>query len=513
MGQHIRRAARGRPVRGRRWWRPLLLAGITLVPGALPAQAPTRADSLEGELRRVRFQLDSLGRVAAELRAPQRDMDRAVTELATVRPTAPADSLRLTADRRLLDSLAAVIRSLQARMDSLSRAGGVVAPPAGPPPQPPSAQVGHAGLYMNIGFSGLADFGWSSEPDVGSLQRGDHDPAVRGFTIPNEEITLEGAVDPYFKGFVDIVYKLQPDGESHFELEEAYFLTSSLPWNLQVKFGQSYTEFGRQNQQHPHAWAWVDQPLVLNRMFGPDGLRGPGARISWLVPTRWYAETMVTVLNSTGETTFSFRSEESSEIHGGVPMERATDGPLDLLIVPRVATSVDLTATHTLLVGASAAFGPNNSGPDASTQIYGADLYWKWKSATAAAGFPFVSWQAEALLRRYDAAERLSAADPAATLPEERLTDRGVYGQLLWGIKPRLVVGLRGEYVSSSRAAFDSELRADRYRVSPNVTWYPTEFSKARLQYNYDHRTGVGSDHSLWMQFEFILGAHAAHKF
>jgi hypothetical protein len=67
--------------------------------------------------------------------------------------------------------------------------------------------------------------------------------------------------------------------------------------------------------------------------------------------------------------------------------------------------------------------------------------------------------------------------------------------------------------VSGSPAAFDSELRAERTRLSPNVTWYPTEFSKLRIQYNYDDRKGVGTDHSLWLQFEFILGAHAAHKF
>jgi len=83
----------------------------------------------------------------------------------------------------------------------------------------------------------------------------------------------------------------------------------------------------------------------------------------------------------------------------------------------------------------------------------------------------------------------------------------------LWGIKPRWVAGLRGEFASGDNAAFDSELRADRFRFSPNLTWYPTEFSKLRLQYNYDHREEIGSDHSVWLQVEFLLGAHAAHKF
>jgi hypothetical protein len=342
---------------------------------------------------------------------------------------------------------------------------------------------------------------------------GDHDPHVRGFSIPNAELALDGNVDPYFKAFANIVYKLDAQGETGVELEEMYALSSSLPWNLQLKVGQYFLEFGRQNNQHPHAWAFADQPLVLNRMFGPEGLRSQGARLSWLFPTSWYTEAMISVVNSAGGTTSSFRSDESSEIHGGQPLQRQVLGGKDLLFVPRIATSLDLTETQTIVVGVSAALGPNNSGPDASTQIYGADLYWKWKSARAAAGFPFVSFQAEALTRTYDAAARSTAASPSVNLPAESLKDGGAYGQVLWGIRPLVVAGLRGEFASGNDAAFASELRRDRYRVSPNFTWYPTEFSKFRVQYNYDHRSGLGIDHSLWFQLEYLLGAHAAHKF
>ena len=408
----------------------------------------------------------------------------------------PQDSVRR--QLRTPDSLPVVPRPVEQRTDS--------AAPTRAPQQP-------TGAYMNIGFVTLVDFGWSSEPNVGSLQLGDHDPKVRGFTMPNTELTFDGAVDPYFRGFANIVFKIDPEGESAFELEEAYVLTSSLPRNLQIKAGQFFAEFGRQNPQHPHSWAFVDQPLVLNRMFGPDGLRGQGARLSWLAPTSWYTELMVGVLNSNGETMFSFRTEESSEIHGGVPAETGVNGGSDMTIVPRIAMSFDPTATQSFLLGASAGFGPNNSGTDSGTEVYGADFYWKWKSASAQQGFPFVSLQTEALCRRYEAAEREAIDDPGITLPAETLGDRGGYAQLLWGIKPRIVAGLRADYAKGDEASFDSELRAERTRISPNLTWYPTEFSKLRLQYNHDDRTGIGRDHSVWLQFEFLLGAHAAHKF
>ena len=99
-------------------------------------------------------------------------------------------------------------------------------------------------------------------------------------------------------------------------------------------------------------------------------------------------------------------------------------------------------------------------------------------------------------------------------LPRETLFDWGVYSQVLYGFTQRWVAGLRGDWVSGDRGAFSpDENRADRFRVSPNLTFFPTEFSKLRLQYNYDHGQLLGDDSSVWMQVEFLLGTHAAHKF
>jgi len=391
-------------------------------------------------------------------------------------------------------------------------------PVAEPKPWTPSQPIPlfRAGpAYMNISFDSLINFGWSTEPE-GLLNLGGHDPAQRGFSLSNEEIVFEGAVDPYFKGVADIVMSLDEDGETAVELEEVYILTTSLPWSLQLKGGQFFTEFGRHNAQHPHQWAFVDQPLVLNRLFGPDGMRNPGARLSWLAPTPWFTEALLTVFNGQGETAFSFRNEESIEIHGGEPVERGLRGPQDLVFVPRLATSFELGETQSILLGASAAFGPNNSGRHACTQIYGGDFYWKWRPENAEAGFPFVSWQTEGIFRRYEADDRMTPDDPpgsAVPLPDENLHDWGIYSQLLWGFHRGWVAGMRGEFVSGDDGKFESDLRVDRTRLSPNLTFYPSEFSKLRLQYNYDHLQQWGDEHSVWLQLEFLLGAHAAHKF
>ena len=71
-----------------------------------------------------------------------------------------------------------------------------------------------------------------------------------------------------------------------------------------------------------------------------------------------------------------------------------------------------------------------------NTQIYGVDLFWKWKPLNAHGGFPFVSWQTEALLRRYEAGASRSAdltGDGVADfVPHETLEDWGFYSQVSW---------------------------------------------------------------------------------
>jgi hypothetical protein len=57
-------------------------------------------------------------------------------------------------------------------------------------------------------------------------------------------------------------------------------------------------------------------------------------------------------------------------------------------------------------------------------------------------------------------------------------------------------------------------LRERRVRVSPDLTFYPSEFSKWRLQYNWDHlQTQEDNVHSVFLQWEFLIGTHGAHTF
>jgi len=481
-----------------------------MVCGGAP-QAKGQATNEVEELRRQLQQLqENFERMQREQRQQIEGLTRKLDEL-TKQQSAEAEK------KKLEQELATELEKNQGTNQAPSTAATTPAPSAAWSPSQPLTVARAGSAYMNISFDTLMDVGGSSASNPSQfLELGDHDPNTRGFSLPNAEISLDGAVDPYFKGFANIVLKLDHNNETSIELEEAYAQTMTLPANLQAKAGQFYAAFGRQNAQHPHQWAFVDDPIILTRAFGPDGLRNIGSQLSWLVPTPFYMEAFLGVFNGQGSTAFSFRNRGQPDtngvdrVHGRATTDQTLGGPGDLLYVPRLAASFDLTDQQTLVAGTSAAFGPNETGTDLRSQVYGVDLYWKWKAANAQGGFPFVSWQTEALYQRFDA-----GADPSASLTAEVLRDWGFYSQVLWGFRQRWVAGLRGEYASGNHGEYDPNdvYRNERTRISPDLTFYPSEFSKLRLQYNYDHGALFGTEHSVWLQFEFLLGAHGAHKF
>ena len=380
----------------------------------------------------------------------------------------------------------------------------------------PMTIAGGGKTYMNISFDGQFALAYSSDRNLDHLETGDHDPQQRGFSARNLELALDGAVDPYFEGFANIVFKLDNNNETGVEVEEAFMQTTGLPWGLQVKAGQFFSAFGRINPTHPHTWDFADDPIVHGRLLGSDGLRGVGSQVSWTVPVSWYSQFIFGVQNGRGNTGFSFRNPGADgTFFGRVTTNREARGLQDFVWIPRWENSFDLSPTQTVLAGISGAFGSNETGANSRTQIYGADLLYKWKSPRAEGGFPFVKWQSEAIYRRFEAGRGADQSFPVA----ETFHDWGMYSQVIWGFKKGWTAGVRGDYLHMQDSRFtDDADRQSRSRVSGDLTWYPTEFSKLRLQYNHDFLEAndflaAREADSIFLQFEFILGAHGAHKF
>ena len=394
-----------------------------------------------------------------------------------------------------------------------------------------SRQVGGANLrFIDIGLDILVASGSSSERDaeIRRLQGGAHDPRRRGFTLQQAELSLKGAVDPYFVAEAFIIAS-----EDEVELEEAFFTTTSLPYNLQLEGGYFLTEFGIINPTHPHAWDWIDQPIINTRLFGGEGQRAAGFRLAKLLPTSWFSEIHFGMQDPTTDTMPSFLGEghehgdEEEEGHDDEAFEETLGGFArvkndvrnlgDLVYLGRYVNAWDVTPELTTKLGLNVLYGPNSTGDDAETLIYGADLKMTWRPATSFRGYPFLTWQTEIMKRDFDIDKNNPAFEPGVT--SDQLEDYGLYSYLLYGFKHGWAAGLRGEVVSGSGTGegnrADNFSRDDRFRISPMLVWQTSEFSRFRLQYNYDNADHLPDDdaHTVWLGAEVSFGAHPAHKY
>lgn len=416
-----------------------------------------------------------------------------------------------------------------------------------------STQVGPATVsLLDFSLDGVFAVGASNQEDdqLSALQGGGHDPNKRGFTVQNVELAAAAAVDPYFTAQANLIWFIDAEGETVVEIEEGYGLTSSLPYGLQIRAGTFFTEFGRHNTLHPHSWDFQDQPVIATRFFGPDGMRGPGVRTSWLMPLPFYSELMAGAQNATGETMVSFRANdevfdplEGAPIGGRQFFERETHSLKDFVYLLRWATSLDMSDEITAVGGISGLFGANATGPEAMTRIYGVDLRVKWRPTTNFRGWPFILWQTEFMMREYETDDQNFDPDGTPASGDEftvddTLIDRGFYTYLLWGFTHGWAAGIRFERAMGSEDSVvyddtgapaglsdeDDPFRDGRTRLSLLLSWHPTEFTRIRLQYNYDKADHLDAlkdadeiddevGHTLWLGFEFMFGTHAAHTY
>lgn len=380
---------------------------------------------------------------------------------------------------------------------AVAQEGGATLPrPAGRPSFNPDISLD--GLFAAAAFS-----------DPENLQVGAHDPNRRGFTLQNLELTFTGNVDPYFRGEAHLIFGLE-EGESIVEVEEAHLTTLSLPYRLQVMAGQFFTRFGRQNPLHPHAWDFADQNIVNTLMFGGDGLRNAGVQLSALLPFPFYLELIGSVQNAEGETATGFLFSPEETFAGRPILLREVHGAGDFLYLGRIKTSFDLSETVAFVAGTSHLFGPNGTGAETKTRIDGIDLFLKWRPLDADHGWPFITLQAEAMRRNYEAAE--ATLEAGTVLPPETFENEGFYIQSLYGFTRRWVAGVRYEQADAADPLDPAS--GKRWRASSNLTFYPSEFSKIRLQYNVDHSDDRDDPiHAVFLQYEFLIGAHGAHAF
>src|SRR4051812_46959778 len=260
-----------------------------------------------------------------------------------------------------------------------------------------------------------------------------------GATVQEVELALSAIVDPYFKGEV---YLTIPNLEG-IEVEEAFATTTSLPWNLQIKAGSFRSAFGRQNGQHLHVQDFTRRPLINAAFLGADGLRGPGVQVSWLAPLPFF-------LTLYGEA-LSIREDAAVVQPGeiGAPAGSfGADGARRPVLATEAKAFFPFGDEWSVYGGLSFASGKSpglalpqenvvvTAGAGRESQLFGADLYVKWKPANVAQGYASLALQAEAIFRHFGAGDGLSDE-----------WDGGAYAQAVMQVARRWFIGLRGDLI------------------------------------------------------------------
>ncbi len=390
------------------------------------------------------------------------------------------------------------------RLDDRSR--GIYVPSASPlTPYSLTKQVATPGL-MNPAISLILDTLYyhsslsrnelASKSTPGFI--GPQEPPFReGFNLRAAELWFFAPVDPYFN-----LYATLPITENGIEVEEAYFVTTSLPAGLQVKGGKFKSGFGRFNAVHPHAWDFVDAPLAYKLFFGGDGegLIEKGAQLTYLPNLPIYTILGAEVLQGDNDTLFGPDAESGPHAYTAF-----------------AKSSLDFGGSHSVLFGGSVVGGKTkttsyapNTELKGDTVLYGLEFTYKWKPSR---------WRSFILQSEYLYRHQTGYLTDTVALTTDSLNrdQDGFYVQALYQINRWRIGGrfdrmaiLKDEVV---RAGQELKFSGQPYRATGAIEFNPTEFSRIRLQYNYDKSDSSKENQEILLQFILAIGAHGAHAY
>jgi hypothetical protein len=357
----------------------------------------------------------------------------------------------------------------------------------------------------SIGLVGETIFAYRSKNknETGSDRPGGFDVNQRSV-----ELNAAGSVDPFAKAYVVANASADPvTGESTFGIEEAALQTTSLPWNLELKAGRFFGEFGRLAYIHDHELPFVNRPLALDAYIGGES-RTDGLQINWLAPVDHYISVTAGAGNNFGGDSPNPNNPGSSRNFGG------------LNFWSRVSTYFDLAPDWQLETGVSGLFNPTTDDRGgALVEPNGVSTYTEKERRLAGVDFKVswvplrnnqfqsVTWGTEVLYsyNRFNFDPNGVPADGDENTRSVGST--GLYSYITWKFHRQWSAGFLYDYVQAPQNEHD---QTSAY--SPYITWALSHWNQLRLQYTHtDHsaQSGLRGDDAIYLQWAWIIGSHA----
>jgi hypothetical protein len=331
---------------------------------------------------------------------------------------------------------------------------------------------GAAAKALNPDISVIGDFigaiGGNTPPPLATVQ------PFPSMQMHESEIGLQSIIDPYARGDFFISF-----GEEGVDLEEGYITFTALPQSFVAKVGKIRSAFGKVNMMHNHVLPWIDRPLVTtNLVGGEDGIDDAGVSVERILPAPKGFFLEATGQLFRGDTDGIYKAWQNS----------------DISTVDHLRAYRDLNESTNLDLGLSYSRGTNTFGPNFTTNLYGVDATVRWKPLRRSIYHSFVGRSEFIWSQRQQ-------------LPTEQRAF-GMYAAADYQLGRRWFVG--GRYDRSERSQFANLTDKGGSVV---VTYWPSEFSQIRAQYEFTNYAEGRNSNQLLLQAIFSLGAHGAHPF
>lgn len=321
---------------------------------------------------------------------------------------------------------------------------------------------------------------------VGDFQAriGDTGPEPQRQAIVRElELGIAADVDPFARAEVYIALENEFGHEEEatlseghgtvVDIEEAFLTFHSLGGGFSGKVGKVAGAIGRVNRNHRDQLEFMEYPLAIREVLGEEGLRAPGGSLSFLFPSNTFHELTLEIL-----------SPEDGPLFAGSDLGKP-------VFIGRYRTFFDFNPDLTALAGVSYADGPTEDG--SRSRLYGVDYTMKWQPGTKGRS---AILEAEAYWYR-----------PGSGMDPNRETRFAGFAALTYEVAPRWF--LTGKYDHAQLPDGTDTMRS----YSLGVTYKLTEFQLIRAEAQ-RLLSDLEEDRTIvTLQFQWVIGAHPAHKY
>jgi len=304
------------------------------------------------------------------------------------------------------------------------------------------------------------------------------------------ELVLGSNVDPYSRLDATIAFS-EKEGV---DLEEAYLTRFGLPFDTTARVGRFLPKIGKALPVHRDSLDTVDEPLVIQRYFGEEGMFKSGIDLTKIIDLP---------LPSVHQVTIGVLEGGNGE--GGTAFGPARKRPT---LYGHLKNYIDITDVTNFELGASDALGSNDDNASFKVNVLGVDATLRHIIGQDQE----IKLQGETFyMSRRESAVFADDGTGALVITSNQGGDFwGGYGLFDVRLSSRWGTGIRFDYVQPVDRLLSDPRRIET-GITGYLTFYQSEFARLRAQISHTDPAGGEGDTRIFLQGTFAIGEHK-HK-